>query len=485
MNRSDFAAMIAPGAQEGYSQYGILPSITLGQAILESSTSDGPGTSYSANYDKNLFGIKMPGAKPPGITIVQGSYATDDGGYYRRYQSWDDSVIDHGFFLANNSRYANIIGDTSYISVANKLQTDGYAQAKNYASLLISIIESSNLTQYDNGSYTGKPVDSSGTSAVPTTQYGIVPNSTWTSSDILYGRRCRVIVSSLDGETALDVSNLRVVFNCIKTAQLQPQFSTIVIYNLSPESENTIIQEGYRVTLEAGYEGSQYGLIFDGNVVQAIRNKEDGTTYTLTLVAADSDRWMSYSISNFSMVRGQNNRTVLEALASKATVPTQLGSISDNLSTSTLTRGKVIFGLTRDYIRQIGKSEIGTPYIENGKINLVKANDIPDGQILDISPDSGLIGVPEQQDYGVTIRCLMNPQIKLNSLVHVDNTLVRAQQFDQGQQIYALDRDGIYRVIQLTYMGDTRGNDWYTEVETVTQAGVIPDMIVNPSQSTQ
>ena len=343
-------------------------------------------------------------------------------------------------------------------------------------------------SNFDNTGSAGISANTSGmagesTLSVPTTQYGIVPSSTTKSSDILYGRRYRAIVSSLDGEKALDVSQLRCTFNCVKTMQLEPQFSTIVIYNLSPQSENTIITEGFRVTVEAGYEGSQYGLIFDGDVVQAIRNKEDGTTYTLTLVAADSDRWMSYSHSNFSMVRGQNSRNVIEGLASKATVPSELGSISDSLSTSQLTRGKVIFGLTRDYIRQTAQSENATAYIEGGKINLIKADDIPEGEILDLSPESGLIGVPTQADYGVTIRCLLNPRIKSNMLVHVDNSLVRAQQFEQGQQVYALDNDGIYRVIQVTHIGDTRGNDYYTEVETVTQAGKLPAMVANGAQS--
>lgn len=479
LGNADFIASLVTGAQQGYSLYGVLPSITIAQACIES----GWGSSYCANYDKNLFGIKMPGAKPLGMVIVQGSYATDDGGYYRRYESWSNSMEDHGFFLANNSRYANVIGNTDYISVANNLQADGYATDSAYASKLISTIEANDLTQYDIGSYTGKAIDSSGTLTVPTTQYGIVSGSTTLSPDILYGRRWRIIVSSLDGQIALDVSRLRVTFNCVKVMQMQPQFSTIVIYNLSPQSENTIIEEGFRVTLEAGYEGSQYGLVFEGNVVQAIRNKEDGTTYTLTLVAADSDMWMNYSISNFSMIRGQNSRSIVAGCASNATIPSELGNISDSLSTSGLTRGKAIFGLTRDYIMQVARSENATSYIEDGKINIVKAGDIPEGDILDLSPDSGLIGVPTQNDYGVTIRCLLNPRIKSNMLVHVDNSLVRAQQFDQGQQIYALDNDGIYRVIQVTTIGDTRGNDWYTEMETVTQAGVLPTMVANGAQS--
>ena len=121
--------------------------------------------------------------------------------------------------------------------------------------------------------------------------------------------------------------------------------------------------------------------------------------------------------------------------------------------------------------------------MEDGKINIIKAEDVPEGEIIELSPESGLIGVPAQNDFGVTIRCLLNPKIKINSMVHVDNSLIRNQQFEQGQVVYSLDNDGIYRVVQVTHIGDTRGNDWYTEVETVTQAGKIPAMLTSSSQS--
>lgn len=317
---------------------------------------------------------------------------------------------------------------------------------------------------------------------IPETNFGIVSGSKQ-SEDILYGRKYRIIVSSSDGEKALDVSQLRCTFNCIKIILTQPQFSTVAIYNLSPQTENAIIREGDRVVLEAGYEGSQYGVIFDGNVVQCIRNKEDGTTFTLTLVAADGDMLMNYSLLNFSMVKGQNSRNVIENCASKATITAELGNISATLSRSQLTRGKVVFGLTRDYLRQVAQSENATLYVEDGKINLIKAEDVPVGEIIELSPESGLIGVPVQNNYGVTIRCLLNPKIKINSMVHVDNSLVRNQQFEQGQVVYSLDNDGIYRVVQLTHLGDTRGNDWYTELETVTQSGKIPAMNTSGTQS--
>lgn len=316
---------------------------------------------------------------------------------------------------------------------------------------------------------------------IPVTNFEVVEGSQ-KLGDILYGRRYRVIVSTLDGEKALDVSQLRCTFECIKVIQMQPQFSVISIYNLSAGTENTIISEGSRVVLEAGYEGEQYGVIFDGNVVQAIRSKEEATTYVLTLVAADSDMWMNYSLSAFSMVKGQNSRAALENVTSKATIPTYFGSISSSLSESKLTRGKVFFGLTSDYVRQIARSENATAFIIDGKINLIKATDIPEGEIIELSPKTGLIGVPAQNEYGVSIRCLLNPKIKVGSLVNIDNSIVRNQQYEQGQPIYSLDHDGIYRVIKTTVSGDTRGNNWYTEVETVTQSGILPAMVTNGTQ---
>jgi hypothetical protein len=34
-----------------------------------------------------------------------------------------------------------------------------------------------------------------------------------------------------------------------------------------------------------------------------------------------------------------------------------------------------------------------------------------------------------------------------------------------------LDKDGIYRVIKINYSGDTRGQDWYLNFETIDQLG--------------
>ena len=333
---------------------------------------------------------------------------------------------------------------------------------------------------------------------IPKTAYAVVPGSA-AYGDVLYGRRYRVVVTDGAGTaptnvlpdtaagqaaaqteyTALDVSALRCTFNCVSTAFLQPVWSTVTIYNLSPETEATIIKEGYRVIIEAGYWGSQYGAIFDGDVLQVIRNKEDGTTYTLTLVAMDGDTFLAYGTSVFSVLRGENSRTVVGKIASTASVPTQLGRISPSLSTTTLPRGQAFFGKSADLIRRLAASENAAAHVEGGKLHLTKASDMPVGEVIDLSPQTGLIGVPAQQDYGASIKMLLNPRVKTYSLVHVDNSLIRNQQYDINQVPYSLDADGLYRVVRVTHVGDTRGGDWFTECETVSQTGAVPNLIAN------
>jgi hypothetical protein len=316
---------------------------------------------------------------------------------------------------------------------------------------------------------------------IPSSNYGIVANSQ-KFGNILYGRRYRVIVSNANG-VALDVSQLRCTFK-IQKSILQPlNISEIVIYNLDAETENSIIQEGNRVVVEAGYEGEQYGLIFDGDLIQPIRDKEDSVNYRLTLNSLDGDRPMNFGFVNFSMVKGQTSRSQIENIVSRATIPSQLGNISDAFTDTQLSRGKVVFGLARDYLRQLAKTQEATFYVEDGKVNIIKAEDLPDGEIFDLTPSSGLLNIPAQNEYGVLFRCLLNPRIKINSLVHIDNSLIRAQQFQFGQStpLRSLDNDGIYRVIGITYLGDTRGDEWYAECQTVSQAGLMPSMAPTPN----
>ncbi|MDR2167371.1 MAG: hypothetical protein LBE35_05930 [Clostridiales bacterium] len=117
-------------------------------------------------------------------------------------------------------------------------------------------------------------------------------------AEILYGRRYRIMTANLD------VSRLRCTFYIEKNMTETPNYSEISIFNLSAASENQIIETGSRIVLEAGYEGSQYGLIFDGEIVQPLRSKQEGTTYALSRAATPVRTSLNRAAPLFDSGRG-------------------------------------------------------------------------------------------------------------------------------------------------------------------------------------
>ena len=148
----------------GWNKYGVLPSITVAQAILES----GWGQSSLSTNAHNLFGIKgsynghsvtMPTREVYGGRSV---YINDN---FRAYANNSESVEDHGNFLYSNQRYHNLLGDTNYVSVANKLHLDGYATDPSYANSLIRLVQVYNLNQLDSVAFSGRTITNKDTNS--------------------------------------------------------------------------------------------------------------------------------------------------------------------------------------------------------------------------------------------------------------------------------------------------------------------------------
>ena len=109
----NFIESVAQGAINGWTKYGVLPSVTVAQAILES----GWGQSALSTQAHNLFGIK--GSYNGQYVTMQTREVYNGQSYYiydnfRKYANNSESVEDHGNFLYSNSRYANLLDDQSY-----------------------------------------------------------------------------------------------------------------------------------------------------------------------------------------------------------------------------------------------------------------------------------------------------------------------------------------------------------------------------------
>ncbi|MFC2152209.1 glucosaminidase domain-containing protein [Bacteroidota bacterium] len=146
MDRKDYINNYKDLAIKEMKRSGIPASITLAQGMLESDN----GNSTLAQKANNHFGIKCHSGWSGGKV-----YHDDDkrNECFRKYRSVYESYIDHSNFIVKGTRYSFLFdfNPTDYKSWAKGLQKAGYATSRSYATLLIKIIEDSQLYVFDQG----------------------------------------------------------------------------------------------------------------------------------------------------------------------------------------------------------------------------------------------------------------------------------------------------------------------------------------------
>ncbi|WP_036098201.1 glucosaminidase domain-containing protein [Listeria floridensis] len=148
-----FINQLLPRAQEIQKEHNILTSVTLAQAILESNW----GESALAQKGNNLFGVKASAGAP---IVNMTTKEFQDGKWieikanFRKYQSWNESLDDHAALFLNGTswakdKYRSVIEAKDYKAAAQAIMDAGYATDPTYASKLTSLIETYDLTSYD------------------------------------------------------------------------------------------------------------------------------------------------------------------------------------------------------------------------------------------------------------------------------------------------------------------------------------------------
>lgn len=142
-----FIKEMVPYAEKSHQKLGILPSIALAQAILESDW----GQSQLAIDAYNLFGVKGE-YKGMFVSVPTKEFENDKWieimDDFRKYPSFQESFDDHAALL-NSKYYRTVKNAKDYKEAALALQTMGYATDPNYAEKLIEMIETYELYQYD------------------------------------------------------------------------------------------------------------------------------------------------------------------------------------------------------------------------------------------------------------------------------------------------------------------------------------------------
>jgi hypothetical protein len=269
------------------------------------------------------------------------------------------------------------------------------------------------------------------------------------------------------------LGELRTSFDVRQFDRQSPNTADILVYNLSDNTKMKLSREFTKVSLRAGYE-SNFAPIFEGTIRQFRSGRSSPTDTYLNIRAGDGDIAYTQGVMQVTLSAGATAEdminSILQALAPLGVTRGQVVGLPPERSI----RAVVLSGMIREVLRELCQGWRLSWSIQNGRLDIRPSENAVDTRSpIVLNSVTGLIGRPEQTIDGVRARALLNPQITVARTLQIDNKSIQQGQYDLSNfgpvQNDALDRvriteDGLYRVVAVDHVGDTHGQEWYSEI---------------------
>jgi hypothetical protein len=294
---------------------------------------------------------------------------------------------------------------------------------------------------------------------------------------------------------AWEPESLRITFEVTQAIISSPfWFADITIYNLGAPDIQNILLGATRVTLSAGFQTGPAlsSIIWDGPVFQVTYDQEDVVDQRVTLHCVNSPLVME-NIVSFSMGAFSSQQQMLAKMAEQINLPTMSqtqGTLSpyaqQALAAKRYPRGNTVFGKMGQYLDTVANDQNLSTFrdgvqaymteVSTGKVvpppDLIYSPPFPLNQQATAGLPAGttetIIGTPRQTPQGVIFTVLLDPRLKVRIPVQVVQlTRVLISQLTRqigGSLGSPLNSNLTFFVGQVRHRGDSRGNDWYTEV---------------------
>ena len=310
-----------------------------------------------------------------------------------------------------------------------------------------------------------------------------------------FGRSLQVNVfgtalGPLTGSVALSIQDFKIVFEVCSGDTETPNTAHIRVYNLAQSTVKALLGtaggvEYTKVSIVAGYAATaaspgNVAQIFIGTIKQYRYGKENNVNSFLDIYASDEDTAYNFSTVNTSLPGGSTAEQRYNTLLGQMAIPNNPNNLNYFTSSSgALARGKVMFGMTRDFMRVAVRSTGTQPglgpcrwSIQNGVLTVIPLDQYLPNPVTIVNSFTGMVGVPEATNDGISVKVLLNPFLYVGNAIQINNgdiTLAQINnvlypQFSGMDQVANPSADGTYRICELTHSGDSRGQNWYTDM---------------------
>jgi hypothetical protein len=286
--------------------------------------------------------------------------------------------------------------------------------------------------------------------------------------------------------------SLRMTFDVWQRTVRSPYWSAdITIFNLNDDSIQNILFNATWATLKAGFQTGPnfYSIIWDGPVFQVLYDR-DRVVDQRVVLRCIANPLLNAEIVSFGMGPYSSQLQFVNRMAKQVNLPqfTQsaggnLGPKAEDALTSTqYPRGRGAFGSVAKYLQQIADEHFMNTFMDGSKAyisEMTKTDYTPDliyspppvdGSPVPNGVTASIIGTPRQTPTGVIFTVLLDPRLK----VQLPPLVVQLTQTVISQlPVFPNPNSGMFTpfsnnlsflVGQVRHVGDTRGNDWQTEV---------------------
>ncbi|MBS0416681.1 MAG: hypothetical protein JSR66_03135 [Proteobacteria bacterium] len=279
-------------------------------------------------------------------------------------------------------------------------------------------------------------------------------------------------------------AGFKITFNVRRGDTQTPNSLDVTIYNLSEETMNQVSTKEFRtIKLQAGYPGN-FGLLFQGEIKQVRKGRTDAKDSYLTITAADGDSAYNYSAMALTLAAGSKPTDSIQQIVKSMASGAVSRGYTPDLPANGFVRNRVFWGMTKDELYDFCEAYDLTASIQDGKLTFIPNQGYIPGKAVVISPQTGLLSVPEQTQNGIECAVLLNPNIKIGQLVQLQNTAINQLRYgvDLGSQganyqltkTVKLNAQGLYYVLAADHVGDTRGPPWETKLTLLSVDAQIP-----------
>lgn len=254
------------------------------------------------------------------------------------------------------------------------------------------------------------------------------------------------LIIKLNTNEAIIIKNpIRIQFDSVKSVDGGLNSCRVRIYNLSENKRKKLIKEDtdtnnkIEFLLKAGY--NKIETLFKGFVLESFSEKS-GADIVTTIVAMDGLVDAQGSYTSQTVKKGDAINVILRDMPN-----TTRAKISER---PVVQRAKVLVGNSLKLVENNLKDD-ETYFIDEGKLYIVKENEVISDLVPLVNAETGLLLTPTKKKYEVTFNTLLNPAIKIAGQVKLES-------------LYAPNLNGTYKVLTITYRGDSHGTDWSQEV---------------------